>query len=455
MEGFPVNIQTIFKILLMSTCSIIYLQTLAGGELESLDASIASMLDHPICHDVQPFADNIKIIITPNPQNDMLEHAYKLLIAANKPEIAMALLVSLQDVPALQDKISDLEVDAVSRISAAEAEATKASESKSAKSPIENSADTAPSAPPLPSTKSSQTLKTQKAPTAIKPPAVARPPSPVKPGADTELAPIIKEHSVDKSTLENNRIESIEDLEFLVLLIGMPTQFNTEAGITVNAQQMPALSQLEYRGKSADAVIKELADTPTSIYCGYYAGYNLWCIINNQPHDIMNRQLFADHFGPMLSIIKKSDFQEINKQLGFEMQEAAHKFPYDGLKGYEFEFLLSQEFKIEPFRYLNLHEAKGKILSASENQEAYEARAALLKAFREGPQNQEKMIPILFNIEADHWVAIKATQHEKTLSLEIYDSLNKRNWQDIDANPALNTEILRSLAIYLTTPGMD
>ncbi len=317
-----------------------------------------------------------------------------------------------------------------------------------------------PPSPVKPSPSAPQLITPTQPPSAIKPSPSApqlqgptqRPPSP---SADSELAPIIKEHAGDKSALENKRIEARKEGDVLVNLPGKPTQFTIQGIIIVNIQQMPALTQLEYRGQSPQEVIQELTFAPTSNYCGYYAAYNIWCIITNQQNNIMNRKLFVEHFGSMLATIKKNDLEEIEKDGFAVMNITTHKKPYDELAGYEIEYLLKKEFHIEPSSYSALNSTDKKILLGSENVKADPARTALLKAFHSGPFNQEKMLPILFNVEANHWIAIKATRYQNTLSLEVYDSLGKRNWQDGNTSEPINTEILKSLATYLTTPDLD
>lgn len=286
-------------------------------------------------------------------------------------------------------------------------------------------------------------------------PPVVRPPSPAKPTVDLELEPFIKEHSSAKNALENSRIESTDTGDKLVDLFGFSTPVTVlEKSINVLAQQMPALSQLEYRGKAPEDVKKELAIAHTSNYCGYYAAYNLWCIISKQPNNVMNRQLFGEHFGSMLAIVKKNNLQEIEHG-GFAVNPEKRKPPYDEIAGYEIEYLLKKEFNIDPSDYLALSAAEGKISSASENIKAHDPRSALLETFRKGPFVQEKIIPILLNVDENHWIAIKAMRLGTDLSFELYDSLGKRNWQDFNEKTPTNTDLLIGLALYLTKPGMN
>jgi len=123
---------------------------------------------------------------------------------------------------------------------------------------------------------------------------------------DPELEPIIAEHSIDKSVFENSRVELTITGGKLVPLLNFPTYTTIkQESIIIGAQQMKALSQREYYGIRPEIIAKLPIVAIPSTYCGYYAAYNLWCIITNQQTNIMNRKLFAEHFGAMLVNIKK------------------------------------------------------------------------------------------------------------------------------------------------------
>lgn len=271
---------------------------------------------------------------------------------------------------------------------------------------------------------------------------------------DPELASIIRENSIDKSAIENSRVEfTITGGKFIPLL-NFPTYTTIKNGsITIAIQQMPVLSQRQYYGIRPEIMTKVPIIALPSNYCGDYAAYNLWCIVTKQPNNIRNRKLFAEHFRSMLAIIKKNDLKKIESE-GFALSPEIHKKPYDNLAGYEIEYLLKQEFKIDPSQYLVLGIFKEKIMSASENFDAVDKRNKLLEAFRSGPFEQEKILGILFRVGINHWIAIKAVRKDNMLTFEIYDSSGTRNWQDTYETTPINADILKILGIYLTTPGM-
>ena len=157
-------------------------------------------------------------------------------------------------------------------------------------------------------------------------------------------------------------------------------------------------------------------------YCGYYAAYNLKCLLRGNSNCLLNRDAFSKQFAEMLQIIKNS----------------GHKMPYDNLEEEEIVGLLRSQ-GIADHEYVclklffgaggkNWYELTdvGRAYRQKEVEEVIlQVQYANVNDFRQGKTQD---LYIILNEHVLHWLTIKVHRTDAGMQFFVMDPLVEVDW---------------------------